>query len=238
MDAYSELLALTDSGVIQEGTDLPKVQLHKWLVLGQTEYVCKYGTLSDGHEKLTAAQRYSQALKEWYYLALNVRSQRSLAKRAQADLLEALDRKDGAIKVTDKLRAEADVEDAETRLLTALSTVQDQMRMIKVYAEEAAKLREQVETRYPGGIEEAEPDNWEAVARYRLTKEQTQGMARERLDNVPLPPEKKAEIGYEAHRVDAIAPLLIADQDKCKEIAQAYEQKLVASGLKLVEGDK
>lgn len=207
MEAYDKLISLVENDSVKQGAELPKIYLHKWLVLGQTEHVCRHGTLSDGHEKLTDSQRYAQALKEWYSLALNIRSQKTIAKRAQADLIDAEEKLTEAVKDSAILRAEADKEDAETRLLTALVTVEDQMRMVRVYESEVKKLKSAVEKQYPKGIEQAEVDNWNTVANYRMLK----NPGGERLDNVPLSPVDKAKIGLKYKRTDALAPLMVID---------------------------
>lgn len=223
---FDKILQIANSDVVNKGIDLPKVYLHKWLVLGQTEHVCKYGTLSDGHEKITASQRYAQALKEWYYLSVNIRSQRSIAKRAQADLLDAQDELKQAETAQDILRAEADLDDAQTRLLSSLVSIEDQMRMVRVYEAEAKSLSGLVEGQYPEGIEQAEEDNWKAVLEYRMMKERVQGMARESTSNIPLSPQTKAELGYKHGRLDAVAPLAISAPTECLKLEERMTKML------------
>lgn len=240
MSDYNKLLDLVNSETVQLGTQLPKVQLHKWLVLGQTEYVCKYGTLSDGHEKLTDSQRYAQSIKEMYTLSMAMRGQKSLAKRAQAKLLRAMDKLENAESPADILDAEADKEDAETQLASALVSVEDQMRMIKAYDAVRRELAPTVEAQYPHGIEQAELDNWKAVAEYRTIMEQTPGMQRQHMFNVPLPPMEKAKLGLTYGRNDMVAPLIVHDKEKILALTEngdvkAYlehvekEQKLLES---------
>lgn len=221
MSDFSKLLELADSDTIRESAELPKVQLHKWLVLGQTEYVCRYGTLSDGHEKITDAQRYSQAIKEMYYLAQNIKGQKAVAMRAQAKLLRAKAKiaKDAA----EELEIKADIEEAEAQLASALVTVEDQMRMVRTYEQVRRELGPKVEAQYPEGMEQAELDNWTAVYRYRMEAEKVPGMARQLTFNVPLPPEEKAKLGIQYGRMDSIAPLLVADELKLIEISPKKE---------------
>lgn len=212
MKEYDRLIELAGSEEVLDGVNLPKIQLHKWLVLGQTEYVCEYGTLADGHEKLTPAQKYSQALKEQYYLAINMATQKSLGMEARADYLDAEEALNRAEKESDKLRAMAKLERAKATLINALTTVEDQTRMLKYYRNRAASLKEQVETRYPQGIEQAELDNWRAVAEYRRISDQTPGMARQSMFNIPLPAEIKAALGFAWDRPDMIAPLQVENR--------------------------
>lgn len=218
MSDYQSLISLIEDERVKFGINLPK-ELHKTLVLGQTRWVCRHGTLSDGHEKLTSSQRYYQAIKEIYYLANNIQMQKVQAMRAQAALIEAETAMKKAATERDKLLTEADYLEAKTRLTSALVTVQDQLRMLDEYNQIRIELKDEVEAKYPHGIEQAEKDNWEAVAKYRLLKEKTPGLARERLDNIPLDPVTKAEIGNTYNRLDATAPLMIQDSAKASRLA-------------------
>lgn len=218
MSDYERLLTLADSDEVTKGAELPKVKLHKWLVLGQTDWVCRYGTLSDGHEKITDAQRYPQAIKELYYLSLNIKGQKAVAKRAQAKLMRAEARLAMASDTADILECEADKEEAEAQLASALVTVEDQMRMVRSYHKVIAELGPKVEAQYPEGMEQAERDNWTAVYRYRMEMEKTPGFARQQTNNIPLPPEEKAKLGIQYGRMDSIAPLIVADERKAVEL--------------------
>src|SRR5882672_8198100 len=88
MDPYSKILELSSDSKIELAQSF-KDKLHTHLVLGQTRHVCRYGTLSDGHEKITPSQRYYQSIKEMYYLSSNMRNQKAMAMVAQADLMDA-----------------------------------------------------------------------------------------------------------------------------------------------------
>lgn len=227
MGDYEKLIELTESPEVQEGVDLPKVQLHKWLVLGQTEYLCEYGTLSDGHEKLTDAQKYAQALKEQYYLAVNMALQKSVGMEAQADILEAeeeLEKED--LSPSKRLRLEAKLNRARANMLSALTMIEDQTRMIKFYAKKAAELKPKVEAQYPRGIEQAEADNWSAVFEYRMKKGGGHGIG-ERVDNVPLDPYTKARLGVKYGRPDAVAPLAVSEKERIKELTGGDVQRFL-----------
>lgn len=227
MDNYDKIISLSDSRVVKDGTDIPKVYLHKWLALGQTEYLCLNGTLSDGHEKLTDAQKYAQAIKEWYGISLAVRRERAQAKKAKADLIDAEKLLLDAKTPSELLRAEALKEEAEISLLSKLVNAEDLVRQLNAYEKAYLSLKDKVEAQYPLGIEQAEQDNWEAVFRYRMNKEKLMGLSRERTDNIPLPAHRKAELGYDYGRIDAIAPLMIENEEACKKIAGAWEQNLI-----------
>lgn len=209
MDIYNKLLELTSEDTVELGASF-KDLLHKKLVLGQTRYVCRYGTLSDGHEKITDAQRYFQAIKEMYCLASNIRAQKANAMIAQADILDAQEALSKATNEAEKLRATGKLMQHQERLLNSLVTVEDQLRMLDEFNKIRQELEPAVEAKYPLGIEQAEEDNWRAVFEYRMIKSQSTGG--ERTDNIPLPPESKAELGARYNRFDAIAPKIVADR--------------------------
>lgn len=220
MTDYEKLSQLIEDDKVKYGLNLPK-DLHTKLVLGQTRYVCRYGTLSDGHEKITPAQRYYQAIKEIYSLSMSIRDQRAYGMEAQADLLDA---EESLLRVANlglpeqaKLRAEASCIKARSRLTQSLVTVQDQLRMLDEYDMVRRELESHVEEKYPLGVEQAEQDNWIAVFEYRMRK------GHENISNIPLDPVTKAQLGYEYYRVDAIAPLELSDPTLCKQIAHQYE---------------
>lgn len=223
MNDLEKLSILIGDEKVQEGLDLPKIYLHKWLTLGQTKYVCEYGTLSDGHEKITAAQRYAQAIKEQYYLCQNISGQKALALEAQADILDSEATLDTAKTPQDTLRAQAKKLNAQARLSSALVTVEDQMRMLEVYVRIRNELGPIVEAQYPEGIEQAEEDNWIAVAEYRHAKDKTPGLAREIMSNLPLPPKLKAALGVVMGRPDMAAPLMVT---KKKDISMLPSQTI------------
>lgn len=220
MKDFDRLIELANSKEVAEGVGLPEIQLHKWLVLGQTDYLCEHGTLSDGHEKFTPAQKYAQSLRELYNISLSVKQYEASAMIAKADFIDGEAILAAAGTDSEKLRAKAQILKAQTALLSSLVQVEDATRMLRFYSRASAVLKPIVEQQYPGGIETAEQDNWEAVALYRLEKEKTPGLARERLDHLPLPPERKAVIGYASGRHDAIAPLMIVNPARCEEIAR------------------
>lgn len=216
MNKFDAILKLTESDLVNAGIELPKIQLHKWLVFGQTDYLCRYGTLSDGHEKFTPAQKYAQALREYYGLAENSKRMKAQAKIAMADYLDAKSALDASVSAAEKLRNEGKMELAEAQLTTCLVTAEDQMRMIKTYAAVCNELGPVVEKQYPNGIEQAEMDNWVAVAKYRNIAGGITGNAR--MDNIPLPAHIKAELGMAYQRVDMVAPLMVEREKEIREL--------------------
>jgi hypothetical protein len=210
MSDYDKLLQLTSDDTVELATGFKEL-LHKKLVLGQTRHVCKHGTLSEGHEKITDSQRYYQAIKEMYYLGNNIRMQKAAAMIAQADLLEATTELKEAKTTAQELRAEAKIMIAQNSLTTALVTVEDQMRMLDEYNRIRKELGPAVDAKYPEGIEQAEQDNWTAVAEYRRLK------GEQRMDNIPLSPEHKAKLGLDWKRGDMLAAAAVRNkEDICK----------------------
>ncbi len=194
--------------------------------LGMTRYVWRYGCLSDGHERITDAQRYFAANRELYSVSNSLEDQRFNAMIAKADLLDAETKLSAAVTESDKLRAAAAIGSAKSHIRRALDNCQDLLRGLDELCKIKNELEPSVMAQYPDGIEQAEPDNWEAVARYRLEKEKVPGMARQQLDSVPMPPERKALLGYATGRMDCIAPLMISNEQKCREIAGAFEKMI------------
>lgn len=216
MNDYEKLVKLTEDSRVELGERLKEL-MHTHLVLGQTRYVCRYGTLSDGHEKITEAQRYYQAIKELYGLSCNIRSQRVIAMEAQADLMDAEELLAAASKPSEKLRAEAKVARAKNALLGALVNVEDQMRMVDEYTKVINELAPIVEAKYPGGIEQAEEDNWKAVAEYRARR---QAMGHnDNIHFVPLAPQAKAEVGLDYGRPELLLWTAVKDKEDILRIS-------------------
>lgn len=212
MDEYKKLLVIAENDSVVLAESFRK-KLHTHLTLGQTRYVCRNGTLSHGHEKLTSAQRYFQAIKEMWHIAQSIKSAKIEAKLAHADKLEAEEDSISASTESKRLRAEAKRERAEYQMLNHLTNAEDLLRQLDEYNKVRLELRDEVEEQYPGGIEQAEPDNWKAVAYYRYLKSPT-----ERMDNLPLPQEEMARLGFEYQRRDMIAPLIVADEKKAENL--------------------
>lgn len=224
MEAFKKILSLSADDKITLGDGF-KDLLHTHLVLGQTRWVCRYGTLSDGHEKITPSQRYYQSIKEMYFLAQNIKNTKAQALIAQADHMDAKASLELSAKESDKLRAEASMMTAENRLMGCLVTIEDQLRMMDEYNKIRLELKPQVESQYPEGIEQAEKDNWLAVYKYRMYKSQTPGLAKELTSNIPLPQVLKAEIGSKWGRFDSVAPLVVTEPAKAEYLMDKYNPK-------------
>lgn len=221
MNEYDKLLKLTDDSKVELASGF-KDLLHTHLVLGQTRYMCRYGTLSEGHEKITPSQRYYAAIKESYIIAGHIRAQRASAMLAQADLLDAQEGLECSKKASDKLRYEAKCLQAKERLLGALTTVEDQMRMLDEYNRIRLELAPEVETKYPKGIEQAEEDNWKALVHYRNGLSVVSGP--QSMQNIPLEPTVKAKLGFEINRPDMLSQLLVSDNAALQQLALEHKE--------------
>ena len=158
--------------------------------MGMTRFVCWNGTLGEGFEKLTDAQKYYQAVKETYVRACELRRLKARAKEAYADFIEAKREIELAKGEVAQLRAEAKFELAELAAFELLVSAEDTLRQLDEFNKVRLELQDKVRAQYPGGIEQAEPDNWAAVMQYRMA---TGG----NLPSVPLPPDAKQKIGLE-----------------------------------------
>jgi len=145
--------------------------LNTELCLGMTRYVCRYGTLGEGFDKLTDSQKYYQAIREIYGRANEISRLRSRAKKAYADYLEASE--DLVVAGEDKikkLRAEAALEEAELNCFELKVSAEDTLRQLDEFKKVADELQDKVRAQYPLGIEQAEPDNWRAIAAMNVSR--------------------------------------------------------------------
>ena len=142
--------------------------------------------------------------------------QRAQAMEAQADLIDAQEAFKASKKDSDKLRSQAKIMIAEERLKGSLVTIEDQRRMLKAYNEVRLELQDQVRAEYPGGIEEAEPDNWKAVATYRVALSNV-GYS-QNLPHIPLKIEDKAQLGLDLKRLDLMAWQLVRDPKELEKL--------------------
>jgi len=216
------ILKITSDERVELGVQMKEL-LNKELCLGMTRWVCRHGTLSDGFEKITPAQKYYQAIREVYNLSNNIRGNKAQALKAHADLLDAQEALALAEKPSQKLRAEADVMIATDRIAYLLVHVEDQMRQLDEFYKVYKELQPEVRAKYPEGIEQAEEDNWQAVAQYRLIKAQTPDLHKADMAAVPLPYETKAKYGLQFQRPDMMAPMILSDEKKMTELHKDFE---------------
>lgn len=203
---YEKILEIAESGNVELALSF-KEEINKKLALGMTRYVCRYGTLSDGHEKLTDAQKYFQAIKEMWSLGTSMSFQKVSAMKAQADLLDAEDSLKESKKESDILRAKARILEAKNALTVSLVNIQDLERQLDEFNKVRLELAPVVEAMYPEGIEQAEEDSWKAVFEYRAMK------GDHKVQNIPLRTEIKAELGLNTGNIEAIAPLAFSNKE-------------------------
>jgi hypothetical protein len=205
-DKFKKLFEVTSDTKISLSEDLKQL-LNKELCLGMTRWVCRHGTLGDGFEKLTSAQKYYQSLKETYTRAVELRRTRAKVKEAYADFLEASKSKLAAEESGDeilKIRSEAKLELAEITAGDLLVHAEDTLRQLDEFNKIRLELQDSVRAEYPNGIEQAEPDNWRAVLEYRAAKAMS-GAGPQDLAAVPLPIENKMQIIRDMDRGQFIA---------------------------------
>lgn len=201
---FEKVFDLTSDDRLNIRLDLKNL-INKELALGMTRYVCRNGTLGDGFEKLTDSQKYYQSIRECYGRANEMARCRANSKKAYADYLDAKVALEKAETLTDRLRAEAAVELAELSAFELTVTAEDTMRQFDEFNKVRMELMGSVRRQYPEGIEQAEPDNWRAVMRYRLMQ------GSHDIQAVPLPMEEKAAIGAQmAVQDERAARILLA----------------------------
>lgn len=228
---YEKILEFTENDTVKLAQTF-KDEIGRSMSLGMTAYQCEFGTLSDGHEKITPSQRYYQAVKEMWYIGNSISDYKASAMEFQADLIEAEEELKNGFELHEKLRAEAKVLRAKTKLSQALVHIQDSMRCLKAFDKVRRELKESVEAQYPEGIEQSELDNWTAVAEYRSSLRQFGQNVN--LTHIPLPQDVKAKVGMDNNAPDMAAWLLV---DKKKEIMEKTrgDFKAYLSHLKLLK---
>lgn len=214
---FNKLFQITDDTKLTLSDEMKEL-LNKELCLGMTRWVCRHGTLGDGFEKLTDAQKYYQAVKEVWTRANELKRVRANAKKSYADFLEAKAKLEKAQTEIEILRATAEVELSELSALELLAHAEDVLRQLDEFNNVRLELQERVRAQYPGGIEQAEPDSWRTVMKYRLLKTGVPGALND-TTSVPLPFEEKFRIATEIKdRPDLAAPLLLSNLEKAQEI--------------------
>lgn len=224
MNYLEKIIELTDDERVTLGQSMKEL-LNKELCLGMTRYVCRYGTLSDGFEKITPAQRYYQAIREMYYKSSSIRSDKAQAMNAEADLMDAQEELEAAQKPSERLRAEANVLLCQERLVSLLVKVEDDIRQLDEFTKVYKELQDEVRAKYPNGVEQSEPDNWRAVAEYRFLKSKTNDLSKADMAAVPLPMEEKAELGVRYQRADMMAPMIINDESRMRQIVNGIDEE-------------
>jgi len=229
LNYLEKIIELTDDERVTLGQSM-KDLLNKELCLGMTRYVCRYGTLSDGFEKFTPAQRYYQAIREMYYKSNSIKAGKVRAMLAQADFMDAQDNLEYVLEhdktsASNKLRAEAKLMECTNNLGEILVQIQDDIRQLDEFTCVYKELQDEVRAKYPNGVEQAEPDNWRAVAEYRYLKSKTNDLGKADMAAVPLPMEEKAALGVRYQRADMMAPMIINDEHRMMQIVNGIEEE-------------
>lgn len=203
MNQYQKLIEITSSPEVSLCSEIKEL-LGKELVLGMTRNTCRNGTLGEGFECLTDSQKYYQANKEVYMRSIEMKRLHANAKAAQADLLDANEEVEKASTESSKLRARSKVELSELRLFETLVSAEDTYRQLDEFNKVRLELKDKVRAQYPDGIEQAEKDNWSAVAKYRFLKQTTNGSG---MESIPLSAMEKYQIGEILKRPDMMIEL-------------------------------
>jgi len=201
-----EVEKLTDSSLVKESFGF---QDHPWLQTNHSDHMVEHGILSEGHDHVTAAQRYKQCYRELYSRANSAINQEVQKLRAKADLLKAEHELENAKEPWDEINAEADILDAKHKLATTEFSIKEKEREMRKFNEIRLQLKPEMDRRYPKGVEQAERDIWLANVHLKLKRN-----PKERIENTPLSPEDKAMIGMEYHREDTMAALIVRHLDE------------------------
>ena len=200
---YDKILELANGEDVKLAASF-REDLNKEIAIGMTNYMIVNGSLSEGHEKLTKAQRYYQSKKEMLALSDSITYQKISSMEAQADLLDANDMIEE--KESDKLRKKAAILKAELKLTSALISMEDLTRQLKAFNSVRIQLMGYVKNRYPNGIEQAEHDNWSAVLEYRIRNGES-------ARNVPMSSIDKAIYGIKNNRPDLVTWAQVEHKD-------------------------
>ena len=210
MRDYDKILELADDKTLKLTNELKEL-LGTELYLGMSNYVCEHGTLSEGFEKITDAQRYYQAVKECYSYNDSIMETKASAMKAQANfqLYKVLDTLFGWMPIVG-LYTKSNLMTATNRIKGLLITIEDQLRILKAFNKVREELLPKVRAQYKN-IEEAEPDNWAAVLKYRMARQKI-GKP-EFLNHVPMPKEQKADLGLKYGAPEAVMWLAIEKEE-------------------------
>lgn len=196
--------------------------LNKEFCLGMTRYVCRFGTLGEGHEQVTDAQRYYQSIKEVYTRAVTLVQMRASLLDLEAELLEVEEMPEG--KKSQVLRKEAARMRAELKLKTTKIEIEDTFRQLDEFDKVRRELAPKVKQKYPHGIEQAEADNWKAIARLRQLKD-----PKSNLSNIPLSDQDRWDLADEIGRMDLKAIKLVREPESMKKLMEKINEQKVLS---------
>lgn len=210
MSSFENVLKKADDSSV-ELTEEIKQLLGTELQFGMSTYVCQNGTLSDGFEKITPAQRYYQSVKECWTYANSLQDSKANALQLQTKLKVALilDKLFGWLPVFGFYFQGKKMQSVRT-MAALLMEIEDKTRVLNAFNESRLKLMPEVRAKYKS-IEEAEPDNWEAVLKFRIARQKIG--KQEFLNHVPGTAEEKALIGV-AYNAPEAAMWLAVEKEK------------------------
>jgi len=214
MTEFDKILEISSDKTLDLTDDIKKL-LGTELHLGMSDYVCKNGTLSEGFEKITNAQRYIQAVKECWTYGCNIKDTKAISMEAQArfqywNLLYKLFFWVPILGLYLKAKQMM----ATYRISSLLVTIQDQMRIFKAFDEVRRELMPEFREKY-GSIEAAEKDNWEAVLKYRIARQKIG--KQEHINHVPVPMKDKARIGLSMGAPEAVMWLAVEKEEEIND---------------------
>lgn len=221
MSDFETILKKADDSSV-ELTDEIKKLLGTELQFGMSNYVCQNGTLSDGFEKITPAQRYYQAVKECWTYANSLQDEKARALQFQTRLKidNILDKLFGWMPIFGFYFRGRKM--YSTRAMACmLMEIEDKTRVLNAFNEARLKLMPEVRAKYKS-IEEAEPDNWEAVMKFRIARQKLG--KQEFLNHVPGTAEDKALMGLAYNAPEAALWLAV---EKEKEIDDRFDGNMV-----------
>lgn len=200
MNEFEKIVEISESNEVKLAGKFRDL-LHTELMFGMSSYVCKHGALGDGFENITPAKRYYNAIRESFTRYEAIAELQCKAMECQAELMDAeahsksVDRA-WFRKKQKRLIADARLRRAKMRLATTLAMTEDNKRQLTAFLEVVNELQAQVRAQYPKGIEQAEPDNWKAVAQFRSAMQAIKGKD-QHLEHLPIPMDDKAKLALE-----------------------------------------
>lgn len=233
---FDEIVRLAGDDLVKMGKNYQQ-QIGKKLRLGHTSYVIEHDMLGEGHQHFTPAGKYFQAIREVYSRAHTMEQKEAQAMEHQADLQDAYIALDEAKTDQDKLRAKAKIKRYSSSLKDMLIQMQDIRMEMQCLNRIIKRHEEEVEKKYNGDIELAQPDIWKAKMRYRLE-------LGERVNNIPMPIEEKAKLQAPFARKEAfgVAQAEIGYQrdweERIKELTNAKKPEAISDSSPLQRDQK
>lgn len=222
MTEYESILRLSQDDKVELSESFKEL-IGKELCFGETRYMVRHGVLSEGHLRLTPAQRYYASIKEMWVAGQSIRRNKATAMIAQADLLEAQEQLETAEKPSQKMRWEGKSLQAKETILDCLVSIQDTTRKLDELNKIRLELQPEVQSKYPEGIEQSEKDNWKVVAEHQAM------ISPQPLSWIPLEREEKAKLGLKYKRTD-----LMAWDAVMKSLEGKQDQRELSHGEKLL----